>query len=393
MSWLSNGSNLFKGYFVNVDPSDTRIIDNNELAEKRIEQHQAEEAKRLIEERQENGEEVFYDGFEAGIGYDQVDAYDDSQNIIGAPPQDPSQDYEFNDGLVGDGFSGEGMGDGIDGTQMPVDGDFNQTAEGFDPEFNDFEQNGEGVPQDFDNFDDSPDDFSQDMGTEEDMDPEQAPVPEQEEVPQINLEDIQAQIDEQIRMAEEQAQQIVAQANEEAEQIRSQAEEEGRNAGYEAGLAQGREEAQQIKEAAEAEMAKEREKMQNDFNQLVNSVEPDLVDALTSVYEHVFNVEFRENKDIVLHLIKTTLGKMESGVDIILHISPDDYDLVTDERASLEEAMASPNSTLEIIEDPLLKENECILESEGGVFDCSLGVELSELSRKIKLLSYDKVKR
>ncbi len=104
-------------------------------------------------------------------------------------------------------------------------------------------------------------------------------------------------------------------------------------------------------------------------------------------------MEFKENKDIILHLIKTTLGKMESGVDIIIHVSSDDYDLVTDEKPALEEAMASPNSNLEIIEDPLLKENECIIESEGGVFDCSLGVELSELSRKLKLLSYDRNKR
>ena len=68
MNSLSNGSNLFKGYFVNVDENDKRIIDNNELSEKRIEQHQAEEAKRLLEEREENGEGSSYDGFEAGIG-------------------------------------------------------------------------------------------------------------------------------------------------------------------------------------------------------------------------------------------------------------------------------------------------------------------------------------
>ena len=169
--------------------------------------------------------------------------------------------------------------------------------------------------------------------------------------------------------------------------------EEGRNAGYQEGIQQASEEIERMKAEAEAEIEEERAKQQADFQQLVASIEPDMVDTLTQIYEHIFNVEFRENKDIVLHLIRTTLGKMENGTDIILHISSDDYDLVSDEKPNLEEAMASPNSTLEIIEDPTLKENECIIESEGGIFDCSLGIELAEVSRKLKLLAFDRNKR
>ncbi len=330
-----------------VDENEKRIIDNNELANKKIEAFHEEEARRLMAERQENGEDVFYDGFSEGIGYDQINAYDDSQNIIGAEPPEMMMDgsgdmqSEFMPGLEYDqsmGLSGEDMN----------------------------------------------------LGMEMEPEPEPQMV---EEVPQINLEEIQAQIDEQLRMADEQAQQIIADAQSQAEAIRSQAEAEGQQAGYDAGFQQGAAEAEQLKINAQAEIEEEKQKLQADFQQLVSTIEPDMVDALTSIYEHVFNVEFKENKDIILHLIRTTLGKMESGVSIIIHVSSDDYDLVTDEKTSLEEAMASPNSSLEIIEDPLLNENECIIESEGGVFDCSLGVELSELSPKLKLLSFDRSNR
>ncbi len=232
---------------------------------------------------------------------------------------------------------------------------------------------------------------AEDMDLGMDMSPE-VPAPEAE-VPQINLEEIQAQIDEQIKMAEEQAAQIVADAEASVEEIKNQAMEEGRAAGYEEGIKQAAEEIEKMKADAQAEIEAEKEKQQSDFQQLVASIEPDMVDTLTQIYEHVFNVELRDNKDIILHLIRTTLGKVENGTDIILHISSDDYDLVSDEKSNLIEAMAAPNSTLEIIEDPTLKENECIIESEGGVFDCSLGVELSELSRKLKLLSFDRNRR
>ena len=347
MSWLSNKMNLFKAGWVMVDENEKRIIDNNELANKKIERFHAEEARRLMAERQENGEDVFFDGFSEGIDYDQINSFDADQNIIGA---------DAPEGFYQNGYSGEGMDPGT----AAMDGDF----------------------------------------ADEGMDLTGAPEEIVEEAPQINLEEIQAQIDEQLRMADEQAQQIIADANAQAQQILSQAEaergqavEEGRQAGYNDGFTKGEAEAQQLKAEAAAQIEEDKQKLQADFQQLISSIEPDMVDALTSIYEHVFNVEFKENKDIILHLIKTTLGKMESGVDIIIHVSSDDYDLVTDEKPSLEEAMASPNSNLEIIEDPLLKENECIIESEGGVFDCSLGVELSELSRKLKLLSYDRNKR
>ncbi|WP_026524291.1 FliH/SctL family protein [Butyrivibrio sp. MB2005] len=374
MIWLSNSSNLFKAGWIMVDESEKRIIDNNELANKKIEAHQEEEARRLLAAKQENGEDVvfdgFSDGFSEGIGYDQIDAFDDSQNIIGAGSP------EFMEGMDGEGFDPM-MTEMPDMSQMseevmPDDGMQNQFQDGY--------------------FDESQGMSDEDMnlGMEMEEPPASEMIPEE---PQFNLDEIQAQIDEQLRMADEQAKQIVADAQAQAEEIRNQAQEEGKAAGYEEGYQQGIAEAEQLKADAQAEIEEEKNKLQADFQQLINTIEPDMVDALTSVYEHVFNVEFKDNKDIILHLIRTTLSKMDSGISIILHISSDDYDLVSDEKPSLEEAMASPNSTLEIIEDPLLKENECIIESEGGVFDCSLGVELSELARKLKLLSYDRSKR
>ncbi|WP_026666018.1 FliH/SctL family protein [Butyrivibrio sp. FC2001] len=382
---------MLKFGWYQVDENDKHIIDNNELAQKKIEKYQAEEAKRR--EALEKGEPVpAFGGFEEGLGFEQINAYDDGQNIIGNTNfGDPGELGEFQDGFPGmDNSYGNGFDNGEGGFN---DGSFDEGSYG-EGEINGFGENQMVNNPEFQN------EGFENQGmqmSEEDMDlgmeMEEPPAPEPEEVPQINLEEIQAQIDEQIRMAEEEAKQIVDDANSQAEQIKNQAMEEGRNAGYQEGIQQASEEIERMKAEAEAEIEEERAKQQADFQQLVASIEPDMVDTLTQIYEHIFNVEFRENKDIVLHLIRTTLGKMENGTDIILHISSDDYDLVSDEKPNLEEAMASPNSTLEIIEDPTLKENECIIESEGGIFDCSLGIELAEVSRKLKLLAFDRNKR
>ncbi|WP_081674171.1 FliH/SctL family protein [Butyrivibrio sp. VCD2006] len=413
MTWLSNQSNLLKFGWYQVDENDKHIIDNNELAEKKIEKYQAEEAKRR--EALEKGEPVpAFSGFEEGLGFEQIGSYDD-QNIIGNTNfGDPGELQEFSEDFQDEFLSNEGaanfgeafdnIGEGFDeNAGFPMEdhqGFAENEAYGIPDGAQDENLSGlydENVAAE-DSMGYQGEGFDQGMGVpEEDVNPDMdiptSAEPPAQEVPQINLEEIQAQIDEQIRMAEEQAKQLVDDAQAQADEIRNQAMEEGRAAGYEEGIRQAAEEIEKMRADAEAEIEAEKQKQQSDFQQLVASIEPDMVDVLTQIYEHVFNVELRENKDIILHLIRTTLSKMDSGTDIILHISSDDYDLVSDEKSNLEEAMASPNSTLEIVEDPLLKENECIIESEGGVFDCSLGVELSELGRKLKLLSFDRSRR
>lgn len=207
--------------------------------------------------------------------------------------------------------------------------------------------------------------------------------------PQFDMEAMQAEIDLKLQQAQEQADAIIQDAQEQANALISQAQEEGHRQGYEAGYQEGVAAAESLK----AEIEQQRGDLEAEYQQIVDGIEPEMVDVLTQIYEHVLGIELREDKGIILHLLKTTLSRIEPGNNLIVHVSSDDYDDVIDERASLEACITSPSTTMEIIEDPLLKENECMIESDSGIFDCSLGVELSELSRKLKLLSFDRVRR
>ncbi|RKM62420.1 hypothetical protein D6855_03120 [Butyrivibrio sp. CB08] len=207
--------------------------------------------------------------------------------------------------------------------------------------------------------------------------------------PQFDMEAMQAEMDLKIQQAQEQADMILQSAQQQAEAIRNEAMEQGHREGYEAGYQEGVAAAQALKD----EFEQQRGDLEKEYQQIVDELEPEMVDVLTQIYEHVFNIELREDKGIILHLLKTTLSRIEPGKDLIVHVSSDDYDDIMDERETLNACITSPNTTMEIIEDPLLRENECMIESDSGVFDCSLGVELSEISRKLKLLSFDRNRR
>ncbi|MBO6242481.1 MAG: hypothetical protein J6O61_16895 [Butyrivibrio sp.] len=290
-------SNLFKGAFISFDGNETRIIDNNELANKKIEEFQELEQKRqralMNEEDVSMGDEP--GDFIPGIDMEQLGNIFEDQSVIGTPDEDP----------------------------------------------------------------------------------------------QFDMEAMQAEIDFKLQQANEQAQMIINDAQNQADEIRAGAVEKGHQEGYDAGYQEGLAAAESLKADIEAQ----RDGLEKEYQMLVDELEPEMVDVLTQIYEHVFDVKFREDKSIILHLLKNTLSRIEPGNDLIVHVSSDDYDNVMDEKEALNACITSPNTTMEIIEDSLLKENECMIESDSGVFDCSLGVELSELSRKLRLLSFDRKKR
>ncbi|WP_024864714.1 FliH/SctL family protein [Butyrivibrio sp. FCS014] len=207
--------------------------------------------------------------------------------------------------------------------------------------------------------------------------------------PQFDMEAMQAEIDFKLQQAQEQADMIIQDAQAQAENIRQNAIEQGRQEGYQAGYQEGAAAAAALQEDVDLK----KEELEKQYQQIVDELEPEMVDVLTQIYEHVFNIELREDKGIILHLLKTTLSRIEPGKDLIVHVSSDDYDDIMDQKEELDACITSPNTSMEIIEDPLLKENECMIESDSGVFDCSLGVELSEITRKLKLLSFDRNRR
>ncbi|WP_022767254.1 MULTISPECIES: FliH/SctL family protein [unclassified Butyrivibrio] len=290
-------SNLFKAGYVSYDQSEARIIDSNELANRKIEAFQEQEMKR--QRAQMLQEEPSYDTAEGddfipGIDMEQLSQLTEDQSML------------------------------------------------------------ESVPD-----------------------------------PQFDMEAMQAEIDLKLQQAQEQADMIVNNAHAQAQEIMQTAQQQGHQEGYDAGYQEGVAAAQ----ALQADYEQQKEDLEKQYQQIVDELEPEMVDILTQIYEHVFNIELREDKGIILHLLKTTLSRIEPGNDLIVHISSDDYDDIMEQKEELDACITSPNTSMEIIEDPLLKENECMIESDSGVFDCSLGVELSEITRKLKLLSFDRKRR
>lgn len=200
------------------------------------------------------------------------------------------------------------------------------------------------------------------------------------------LEEARREADSIVEQAKIHAAQLEKDARARAEQERIQMLEQARQQGMQEGL----EKADREAEKGRQELKAARRQLEEEYQQLSEELEPQLVDVITEIYEHIFHVELGSYKEVLSYLISTTMRKAEGSRDFMIHVSREDYPYVSEQKSQIAAGAVSPNCSVEVIEDVTLSENECMIETEGGIFDCGLGTQLSELRRKLKLLSFEK---
>lgn len=186
--------------------------------------------------------------------------------------------------------------------------------------------------------------------------------------------------------AREQARQIVEEAVAQAEAEKHAILEEARTQGFQ----EGKESARQENERLAREYAEKKDALEAEYNQLIERLEPEFIDTLTDIYEHIFHVDLHSYREILVYLISSTLRKIDGNRTFYIHVSKEDYPYVSMQKKQMAAGAASPSSSIEIVEDNTLSKNECLIETENGVFDCGLGTQLAELKQKLMLLSYEK---
>ena len=204
----------------------------------------------------------------------------------------------------------------------------------------------------------------------------------------ISEDEIRAKCDEMLSDAQTQADSIIEDAKNQAGEILERARQEGHSQGYADGLAQGKNEARQEYEAKLSELENKEKTIEAEYEAKLDELEPQFIDTLTSIYEHIFHVKLSENKEIIFYLIQDAIRKVEGSKNFIIHVSKEDYGFVSMQKKELLAGFSGADST-EIVEDMTLRQNECFIETGSGIFDCSLETQLEGLKRELRLLSFE----
>lgn len=200
-----------------------------------------------------------------------------------------------------------------------------------------------------------------------------------------------AELEQEIEEAKERLETLKAQADRMLDDARAQIEKmrtdvlsEAKEQGYQSGYEEGMAQAQALKE----EYIQEKEELEREYESILEDLEPQFIEKLTGIYEYIFKVDLSGYDQIVANLLIDTMQKMNYAKSFIVHVSKEDYPKVSAQKERIQEETGTLAGNLEIITDVTLGQAQCMIETEGGIYDCSLGTELEELTRKLRLLSY-----
>lgn len=201
----------------------------------------------------------------------------------------------------------------------------------------------------------------------------------------------------------ESADQILSDAKEEAEAIllaaqakadnllsesRSNAEslyEAQRQAGYEDGIRAGQEEIDGLRKQLEEEYQQKEEQLLAEYEQELSRMEPDLVDSMIQVFDKVFHIQFEDKRPIILSLVNSTIHGAESAKHFHIQVSEKNRSYLEEHLDEIRGKVAH-DVEISVASDTGMTEENCQIETEYGVFDCSIDVELANLIRDIRSL-------
>lgn len=196
------------------------------------------------------------------------------------------------------------------------------------------------------------------------------------------LADAKTKADKIIAEAEVQASGILDEATEQAAKMKDEAYAAGEQAGYTA----GNEKAMAELTAKTQELAAKQSAMEADFAARETGMEERLCDVVCDIVGKVFAIDFYDKKEIIVHLVDNVITGAPSSKVFMVRVNDENYALLNEKKDELKEKLGS-GIELDIVRDPLLLPEQCQIETDGGVYDCGMDVQLSNLLKDIRALS------
>ncbi len=188
-----------------------------------------------------------------------------------------------------------------------------------------------------------------------------------------------------VSRAHDEAQQLRSSAYEEAEQIKITAQQEGYRNGYEEAMQAAEKEIaeqqnalEQRKQALEVELCEKEEC-------LIRETERQMVDLLCQLVPSITGVVIENQKDVLLYIINTAMQDLDNSKHFVIKVSSVDYEDLVERKDEIYGAL-NPSINLEIFEDAKLSAMQCLIETDNGIVDVSLDVQLENLITALKLM-------
>lgn len=199
-------------------------------------------------------------------------------------------------------------------------------------------------------------------------------------------EQIHETADEIYQEAQNAAERILEDARAEALLLKEDATNDGKAEGYKLGQMQAQSELQARMQELEQQYQQKLMNLENQYEQQIDSVEPQIVKVVCNMLENITGVLLDDYHDVLLYMINSAMRNLDSAKNIIIKVSEEEFESIKEQKHLLYGAN-NPSVSMELFADSKLNLNQCIIETENGIINCSLDEQLRQLTKSLTLLS------
>lgn len=211
------------------------------------------------------------------------------------------------------------------------------------------------------------------------------PPPPPVTVDKIIIEQAEAKAKEMIEQATGQINLMLQQANEQIQQFQQQAAVEAENmrqAAFQKGLEEGREEGRRLAHVEYVDLMLQARDLYvqtvKERTKLIEATEPELANLSVSIAEKIIGLEVTTSGEVILGVVKNALSDMKDREEVKIHVNPDDYHIVNNERSALMR-MVEGLKDFDLTVDNKVTRGGCIIETNLGNIDARLETQLSAI--------------
>ncbi len=195
------------------------------------------------------------------------------------------------------------------------------------------------------------------------------------------LEEARREANKILSTAEGNAAAILRKAGEEREQVLQEASEEGFKVGYQDAAQQ----CQQRYDKRQAELEAKYHEMQEELQKQKEEMEPVLVETIMELFAHMTGLLAEDKKDLILTVVNNTLEGLDVSKNYIIRASKEEAAFLRENKQRLH--TCGDDINIEIVEDLNLKRGQCMIDTDIGIFDCGLDIQIEGLMDDIKIIS------
>ncbi len=172
---------------------------------------------------------------------------------------------------------------------------------------------------------------------------------------------------------------MISEAQRKAGDIAKESEKKGKEKGYDEGIKNAKAEYQSILDEAQCK----KKEAYTEYNRILESIRDDMAQLVIKAVKRVVGEELKTGKEVILSMIRESISKCSNRDMLVIKVSPDDYDYVTENEHRIK-ALAEGAGELDIVSDPSLDSCSCIVETPCGYIDSGIKTRINKLEKVVK---------